>query len=86
MDLAALRVTRDGRNIQLGPIEFRLLRFLMQHPNRIFSHEEVIEEIWGAAPTWNLVPWTSTCGACVRPLLTKVSRTSFVPSARLGTH
>jgi two-component system phosphate regulon response regulator PhoB len=49
MDLAALRVTRDGRNIHLGPTEFRLLSFLMQHPNRVFSREEVIEEIWGAA-------------------------------------
>jgi two-component system phosphate regulon response regulator PhoB len=39
---------RNGRNIHLGPTEFRLLKFLMQHPNRIFSREEIIYEIWGA--------------------------------------
>jgi two-component system phosphate regulon response regulator PhoB len=49
MDLAAFRVTRNGRNVHLGPTEFQLLRFLMQHPNRIFSREEIIHEIWGAA-------------------------------------
>jgi two-component system phosphate regulon response regulator PhoB len=32
MDLVAHRVTRVGRLIHLGPTEFRLLRFLMQHP------------------------------------------------------
>jgi two-component system phosphate regulon response regulator PhoB len=47
-DLTAFRVTRNGRNIHLGPTEFRLLKFLMQHPNRIFSREEIIYEIWGA--------------------------------------
>jgi two-component system phosphate regulon response regulator PhoB len=48
MDLTAFRATRNGRNIHLGPTEFRLLKFLMQHPNRIFSREEIIYEIWGA--------------------------------------
>ena len=48
MDLTAFRVTRNGRNIHLGPTEFRLLKFLMQHPTRIFSREEIIYEIWGA--------------------------------------
>ena len=48
MDLTAFRVTRNGREIHLGPTEFRLLKFLMQYPNRIFSREELIDEIWGA--------------------------------------
>ena len=48
MDLAAFRVTRNGRNIRLGPTEFRLLRFLMLFPNRIFSREELLDEIRGA--------------------------------------
>ena len=48
MDLTAFRVIRNGREIHLGPTEFRLLKFLMQYPNRIFSREELIDEIWGA--------------------------------------
>jgi two-component system phosphate regulon response regulator PhoB len=47
MDLTAFRVTRNGRNIHLGPTEFRLLNLLMHSPNRIFSLEEIIDQIWG---------------------------------------
>jgi two-component system phosphate regulon response regulator PhoB len=48
MELTAVRVTRNGRTVHLGPTEYRLLRFLMQHPNRVFSREELIDQIWGA--------------------------------------
>jgi two-component system phosphate regulon response regulator PhoB len=47
MDLTAFRVTRNGRDIHLGPTEFRLLRLLMHSPNRTFSREEIIDQIWG---------------------------------------
>ena len=50
IDLAAFRVTRNGRNIHLGPTEYRLLKFLMEHPNCTLSREEIIDEIWGAGP------------------------------------
>jgi two-component system, OmpR family, phosphate regulon response regulator PhoB len=48
LDLTALRVTRSGRYIHLGPTEFRLLRLLMDSPNRVLSREEIIDQIWGA--------------------------------------
>jgi two-component system phosphate regulon response regulator PhoB len=47
MDLVAHRVTRDGRPVHLGPTEFRLLRFLMQHPGRVFSREQLLDRVWG---------------------------------------
>jgi len=47
MDLAAHRVQRNGRAIHLGPTEFRLLEFLMQHPGRVFSREELLDAVWG---------------------------------------
>jgi two-component system phosphate regulon response regulator PhoB len=47
MDLAAHRVTRNGRHLHLGPTEFRLLEFLMQHPRRVFSREELLDAVWG---------------------------------------
>src|SRR5579872_6475799 len=47
MDLGAHRVTRAGRPIHLGPTEFRLLRFLMQHPGRVFSREQLLDQVWG---------------------------------------
>jgi two-component system phosphate regulon response regulator PhoB len=47
MDLAAHRVTRNGRAIHLGPTEYRLLKFLMQHPGRVFSREQLLDGVWG---------------------------------------
>ena len=47
MDLVAHRVTRNGKPIHLGPTEFRLLRFLMQHPGRVFSREQLLDQVWG---------------------------------------
>src|SRR5260221_11985262 len=46
-DLVAHRVTRDGRPIHLGPTEFRLLRFFMQHPGRVFSRDQLLDQVWG---------------------------------------
>ena len=46
MDLASHRVTRNARRLQLGPTEFRLLEFFMQHPRRVFSREELLDAVW----------------------------------------
>jgi two-component system phosphate regulon response regulator PhoB len=47
MDLAAHRVTRAGRALHLGPTEYRLLEFFMQHQGRVFSREELLDAVWG---------------------------------------
>ena len=47
LDLAEHRVIRNGRRLRLGPTEFRLLEFLMQHPRRVFSREELLDAVWG---------------------------------------
>jgi two-component system alkaline phosphatase synthesis response regulator PhoP len=47
VDLERLQVTRGGRPVPLTPTEFRLLRFLVTHPNRPFSREELLEAVWG---------------------------------------
>jgi two-component system phosphate regulon response regulator PhoB len=48
MDLAAHRVTRGGQHIHLGPTEFRLLRYLLEHPGRVFSREQLLDAVWGS--------------------------------------
>ena len=48
IDRAAHRVSRDGKNIHLGPTEFRLLEYLMQHPGRVFSREQLLDAVWGS--------------------------------------
>jgi two-component system phosphate regulon response regulator PhoB len=47
MDLAAHRVIRNGRSIHLGPTEFRLLRFFMERPGRVFTREQLLDGVWG---------------------------------------
>jgi len=46
MDVAAHRVRRAGRPVQLGPTEFRLLRHLMERPGRVFSRERLLDAVW----------------------------------------
>ena len=47
MDQTAHRVQRNGRAIHLGPTEYRLLEFLLQHKRRVFSREELLNAVWG---------------------------------------
>jgi two-component system phosphate regulon response regulator PhoB len=47
MDLASYRVQRNGRPLNLRSIEFRLLKFLLEHPRRVFSREELLDAVWG---------------------------------------
>jgi two-component system, OmpR family, phosphate regulon response regulator PhoB len=47
LDVAARRVLRNGRAVHLGPTEFRLLEFLIQHPKRVFTRNEILNAVWG---------------------------------------
>lgn len=41
------RITRAGRDVVLGPTEYRLLQFLMERPGRVFSREQLLDGVWG---------------------------------------
>ena len=47
MDLSAHRVTRGEAPVRLGPTEFRLLRFFLERPGRVFSREQLLDGVWG---------------------------------------
>ena len=47
MDRVQHRVRRGGRDLHLGPTEFRLLEFLMRSPGRVFSREQLLNSVWG---------------------------------------
>jgi two-component system phosphate regulon response regulator PhoB len=47
LDRETHRVRRGGREIHLGPTEFRLLEYLMQSPGRVFSREQLLDGVWG---------------------------------------
>jgi two-component system phosphate regulon response regulator PhoB len=48
IDRSAHRVKRGGKDIHLGPTEFRLLDYFMQHPGRVFSREQLLNAVWGS--------------------------------------
>ena len=47
MDQDAHRVSRAGRPLHLGPTEYRLLEFFLQHPGRVFTREQLLDGAWG---------------------------------------
>ena len=47
LDRVTHRVRRDGREIHLGPTEFRLLEFFMRAPGRVFSRSQLLDGVWG---------------------------------------
>jgi len=47
LDAVAHKVTRGGQVLSLGPTEFRLLRFFMEHPGRVFSRGQLLDAVWG---------------------------------------
>ena len=48
VDRSAHRVKRAGKDVHLGPTEFRLLDYFMQHPGRVFSREQLLNAVWGS--------------------------------------
>lgn len=48
IDRTGHTVARNGQNIHLGPTEFRLLDYFMQHPGRVFSREQLLDTVWGS--------------------------------------
>lgn len=47
LDRETHRVHRNGREVRLGPTEYRLLEFLMSAPGRVFTREQLLNGVWG---------------------------------------
>jgi two-component system phosphate regulon response regulator PhoB len=47
LDPATHRVTCNGRELKVGPTEFRLLRFFLGHPERVHSRAQLLDRVWG---------------------------------------
>ena len=46
LDIENHRVLKDGKEVHLLPKEFRLLEFLLRHPQRVFSADEILDSVW----------------------------------------
>ncbi|MEC9066750.1 phosphate regulon transcriptional regulator PhoB [Pelagerythrobacter marinus] len=47
LDPVAHKVIRRGQNLQMGPTEYRLLKFFMESPGRVFSRNQLLDGVWG---------------------------------------
>lgn len=47
LDRETRRAYRNGREMRLGPTEYKLLEFLMSTPGRVFSREQLLDGVWG---------------------------------------
>ncbi len=47
LDPVSHRVSAEGVQLKPGPTEFRLLQFLMSHPERVFSRGQILDRVWG---------------------------------------
>ncbi len=47
LDPVSHRVSIHGKPLELGPTEFRLLHFFMTHPERVYSREQLLDNVWG---------------------------------------
>jgi two-component system phosphate regulon response regulator PhoB len=47
LDQTAHRVLAHGRTVNLGPTEYRLLNFLMSHPDRVYARSQLLDRVWG---------------------------------------
>jgi two-component system phosphate regulon response regulator PhoB len=47
LDTASHRVTAGDKTVALGPTEYRLLQFFMEHPERVYTRGQVLDRVWG---------------------------------------
>jgi two-component system phosphate regulon response regulator PhoB len=48
LDAGAHRITVKGGEVHLGPTEYRLLKFLLTHADRVYSRNQLLDRVWGA--------------------------------------
>jgi two-component system phosphate regulon response regulator PhoB len=49
LDPRSHRLTLDGQPAEIGPTEYRLLHFFMTHPERVYSREQLLDQVWGSS-------------------------------------
>jgi two-component system phosphate regulon response regulator PhoB len=53
IDPSRHRVLVDGAELSLRPLEYKLLAIFVEHPGRVLSRTELLEEVWGVSPETN---------------------------------
>ena len=82
IDFEQMEASRGGDAVSLTPQEFKLLRYLAQHPSRVVSRDELLNEVWG----YNSYPSTRTVDAHILNLRRKLERDPANPEHFLTVH
>lgn len=82
IDFKKMEAYRSDESVSLTPQEFKLLRYLSQHPSRVVSRDELLNEVWG----YNSYPSTRTVDAHVLNLRRKLERDPANPAHFLTVH
>ena len=86
LDREKKRVSRNGRAIDLGPTEYRLLEFLMERPGRVFSREQLLDGVWGSRHLYRRAHRRCACRAgCARRSIAATWPTRSAPFAAPAT-
>lgn len=75
MDLIDRTVTREGRDIELLPREFRLLEYLMRRPNQVLTRTMLLEDVWN----YRFIPQTNLVDVHIGKLRRKVDGAGETP-------
>ena len=82
IDPAAYRVTRSGKAVPMSTLEFRLLYFLAARPNRVFTRDQLLDEVWGLEN----YPITRTVDNHIAKLRKKIEASPSVPEHIITVH
>ena len=75
IDSATREVSKDGQPVRLTATEFDLLWFLMSHPRRVFSRQQLMESVWGYQASFD----TGTVTVHIRRLREKIEPQPSAP-------
>jgi len=82
IDLDKHKVSVAGQEVQLTPTEFKLLRFLAEHPGKVFGREMLLDEVWG----WDVAVDSRVVDKNIRELRRKLEPNPSVPQYIMTVH
>ena len=82
IDFSRMHLSRGGQSLTATPQEFKILRFLVQNPERVISREELLNEVWG----YQSYPTTRTVDTHMLKLRQKLERDPANPSHIITVH
>jgi two-component system, OmpR family, alkaline phosphatase synthesis response regulator PhoP len=82
VDFRGAVVTRDGQAVELSGLEFKLLRYFVEHRGALVSRDELLDKVWG----YEAMPVTRTVDVHVASLRQKLERNAAKPEFLVTVH